>query len=134
MKKKSANETVKKLLYKVEYHSNNSGGSWWLADKDWFALEKAGWKVKWHAQENRIKLFKADKDGRWLGALAGEATRIGLTLEEAMAEWSSIVNQNPLEEGCSCCGQPHTFTERFLNKSRYGPNVTYDEDEEQDDA
>lgn len=32
---------------KVEYRSNNSGGSWWLDDKDWKALAKAGWEVQW---------------------------------------------------------------------------------------
>ena len=31
----------------VEYSSNNSGGSWWLKDEDWKALEAAGWKVVW---------------------------------------------------------------------------------------
>jgi hypothetical protein len=31
----------------VEYESNNSGGSWWLNDDDWKALEKAGWVVAW---------------------------------------------------------------------------------------
>lgn len=30
----------------VEYSSNNSGGSFWLNDKDWKALEKAGWSEK----------------------------------------------------------------------------------------
>ncbi len=32
---------------KVEYTTNNSGGEWWLKDKDWIALEKAGWYVDW---------------------------------------------------------------------------------------
>jgi hypothetical protein len=32
---------------KVEYSSNNSGGYWWLKDKDWQALEDAGWYVHW---------------------------------------------------------------------------------------
>lgn len=31
----------------VEYSSNNSGGSWWLSDKHWLALEAAGWRVEW---------------------------------------------------------------------------------------
>ena len=31
----------------VEYITNNSGGSWWLSDDDWKALEAAGWKVEW---------------------------------------------------------------------------------------
>lgn len=31
----------------VEYDSSNSGGSWWLKDEDWAALEKGGWTVEW---------------------------------------------------------------------------------------
>lgn len=31
----------------VEYNSNNSGGSWWLTDADWKALEDDGWIVAW---------------------------------------------------------------------------------------
>ena len=61
----------------VEYSSNNSGGGWWLKDKDWFALEKAGWTVAWIKDEKPLKMGgktytfgMGDKDGRWLGALA----------------------------------------------------------------
>ena len=32
---------------KIEYSSNNSGGSWWLTPADWRALEDAGWDVQW---------------------------------------------------------------------------------------
>ena len=35
------------MKIKVTYESNNSGGSWWLEDKDWGELEKAGWYVIW---------------------------------------------------------------------------------------
>jgi hypothetical protein len=56
---------------KVEYSSNNSGGSWWLKDKDWYTLEKAGWKVEWYKEET-FSLFKEapdeNSDVRWLGA------------------------------------------------------------------
>jgi hypothetical protein len=31
----------------TEYHSNNSGGDWWLTDEDWYKLEEAGWEVEW---------------------------------------------------------------------------------------
>lgn len=48
---------------RVEYSSNNSGGSWWLRDTDWFALEKGGWKVEWVAgDEDRI--CAPDESGR----------------------------------------------------------------------
>lgn len=96
----------------VKYSSNNSGGSWWLNDDDWKNLEKAGWKVGW---------FKTDKDwqqwhpgdDRFLGGLAMEATRYGVTMAHAIEEWSRITGQNPDEEGCSCCGAPHSFYEAW---------------------
>ena len=82
---------------KITYSSNNSGGGWWLTDEDWYALENAGWVVEWRE--------------RWLGALATEAYREGLTLSEAVAEWESITGGNALDSGCDCCGQPHYFYE-----------------------
>jgi len=93
----------------VEYSSNNSGGDWWLSDDDWKNLESAGWKVKWiREDEHYVKYWKCE-DGRWLGALAKEATREGLSLEEAIAEWEEITGQNSEDEGCECCGRPHSF-------------------------
>lgn len=94
----------------VEYSSNNSGGGWWLKDKDWLALEKAGWEVKWVKNETG-EFLAPDKDGRWLGALATSATRRGVnSLREAVDEWERVTSGNSTDAGCPCCGQPHTFT------------------------
>jgi hypothetical protein len=93
---------------KVEYSSNNSGGTWWLKDKDWKSLEEAGWKVNWF-KDSPHDFIRVDKDGRWLGALAAEATREGLSLKMAIAEWEDITGQNPNATGCACCGEPHNF-------------------------
>lgn len=82
----------------VKYRSNNSGGSWWLTDDNWKALEKAGWEVDW-------------EERRWLGALATSATRRGLSLKDAITEWVSITGKDPADEGCNCCGAPHDFIE-----------------------
>jgi hypothetical protein len=124
----------------IEYESNNSGGSWWLSDDDWKALEKAGWKVKWSSLEqlfNDEGYYVRDADGtptlvpigegtsefgssatpddngeyRWLGALATKAWRCGLSLKDAVAEWEKVTGQSSEAAGCPCCGQPHTFTE-----------------------
>lgn len=95
---------------KVKYSSNNSGGSWWLTDDDWFNLEKAGWKIDWYKDKVDGLFMKADED-RFLGALASGATREGLSLKMAMAEWEDITHQSPYEEGCRCCGEPHSFYE-----------------------
>jgi hypothetical protein len=92
----------------VEYVSNNSGGSWWLEDKDWENLEAAGWIVDWC----RDKKDKLHIDGdRWLGALATSATKRNTTLREAISEFERITRLNAASEGCQCCGPPHSFRE-----------------------
>lgn len=91
---------------KVRYHSNNSGGSWWLTDSDWFHLEASGWVVEWFRDTRHF-----GKGDRFLGALASSATRTGLSLEDAIAEFETITGACSTAEGCPCCGQPHEFYE-----------------------
>lgn len=121
---------------KTEYDSNNSGGKWWLTDEDWKALEAAGWDVEWRAVkyqqdvangEKFAELGKPDKDGRWLGALATKASRQGLALKEAVAEWERITGKDSLDAGCACCGNPHNFTEYDDNDKwvASGPEFEY---------
>lgn len=85
----------------ITYSSNNSGGDWWLEDKDWIALEKAGWLVEWGGSyfcksrwdkvpkgkpepcasndeckgHRKYDSAKEAENDRWLGALAKEATK-----------------------------------------------------------
>jgi hypothetical protein len=92
----------------IEYSSNNSGGSWWLSDKDWEALEEAGWVVNWVKDDPYMSKY-ANEDGKWLGAKATSAKRYGVPMELAMAEFVMITGQSPYDDGCSCCGQPHNF-------------------------
>jgi hypothetical protein len=108
---------------RVEYHSNNSGGSWWLDDDDWKALEAAGWKVEWAASNEIL----GQKQERWLGALATTASREGLSLQDAVAEWEKATGETSTDAGCACCGQPHNFT-LYDDDGKYidsGPNVDY---------
>ena len=123
----------------VEYSANNSGGSWWLKDEDWRALERAGWKVAWATLENLYDdsgeyVYDTDgmpklvppgqgnskfaslsatlnKGGRYMGALAKTAYRVGLSLREAAAEFDRVTSCTSTDAGCACCGQPHYFTE-----------------------
>lgn len=104
--------------YKVEYSSNNSGGSWWLKDKDWKSLEKAGWKINWFGEQDKESLISklTIEEGRFLGALADRAEKsfeakspkeaIGL----AVKDWEKITKQEATDEGCNCCGAPHSFS------------------------
>ena len=92
----------------IQYTSNNSGGSWWLKDKDWYALESRGWKVSW-VKDEKDKFFRPDKDGRFLGALAKIAQKVFPSVADAMREFEEVTGQNVSDEGCNCCGAPHTF-------------------------
>lgn len=93
----------------LSYSSNNSGGDWWLTDANWKALEDAGWKVDWFKDEESGKQW-VDKDGRWLGALASSATLETDDFEQGVYDWESITGQRAADEGCNCCGSPHSFS------------------------
>lgn len=80
---------------RIEYQSNNSGGSWWLNDEQWLALERAGWQVEW-----------LDKP------FAMGAVREGLSFQEAVAEWERVTGCSAKERGCDCCCRPHFFRDR----------------------
>lgn len=94
---------------KLEYSSNNSGGSWWLSDDDWKALENAGWTVEW-AKDSDRPYFRADENGRWLGALATRASVETDNVEHSVQEWERITGACASDEGCNCCGPPHSFS------------------------
>jgi hypothetical protein len=93
----------------IRYSTNNSGGRWWLKDNDWYALEKAGWKVEWIKDEPVGMFHKAGQD-RWLGALAKYASKEFETPGEAMREFEEVAHQTVSDEGCNCCGAPHSFS------------------------
>jgi hypothetical protein len=96
-------------MVKLNYRSNNSGGSWWLSDEDWLKLEQAGWTVAWKRLEEP-GIFRCDADGRWLGALATEASKDVETPDQGIEEFARLTGQDPWAEGCSCCGEPHNFS------------------------
>lgn len=96
---------------KITYYSNNSGGEWWLSDNDWKNLEANGWTVNWLAQDPYYQAGGLDSRGRWLGALAKEASKDFASLDDAINEWEELLGMDANEEGCPCCGQPHRFYE-----------------------
>lgn len=101
---------------RLEYSTNNSGGSWWLNDADWLALEAAGWDIEWYEDREDRKMLDRMKPGqkqRFLGALAGGASKQVSTTNEAndaITEFERVTGQNVDDEGCNCCGRPHYFT------------------------
>lgn len=132
---------------RVEYSSNNSGGSWWLKDEDWRKLEAAGWYVVWGknlfcfgsyspmkppvcASEQECKGHRAfessgamtDKD-RWLGALATNAHKDFPSLADAIRDWERVLGMDAADEGCGCCGPPHCFSSRDPHEYASGDSV-----------
>lgn len=112
---------------KVEYSSNNSGGHWWLTDEDWYALEKAGWKVRWAASDEFQSTYLGN-DGKYMGALATYATLPECaSLREAAQSWERATKKSSTDAGCPCCGQPHNFT-LYDDEGHYvtsGPETSY---------
>lgn len=101
--------------FRVEYSSNNSGGRWWLRDRDWIALERAGWAVNW-IRDNEY--YKGEE--RFLDALATsaskeyEAVTMSGAERKATADWEDITGAYASDRGCNCCGQPHYFYAREI--------------------
>lgn len=79
---------------KVRYGANNSGGKDWIHKKDWLALEKAGWEVEW-STDRMDYAYYASKDFE--------------TPTQAMREFEKITGADVSDEGCNCCGAPHSF-------------------------
>lgn len=80
----------------IEFSENNSGGSFWLTQKNYDDLKAAGWEGE-GIQKDRY-------GGR-------ELRREGLSMRMARAEFWDITGWDPDEEGCGCCGQPFNFYE-----------------------
>jgi len=123
-------ETEVRVKGKVSYSSNNSGGSWWLKDEDWQALEAAGWNVEWY--RDRLDWDgKPYPDGRYIGgALATNASKEFFSLGEGVAEWERITGERASDAGCSCCGAPHSLTYEGPNGGYESNEIDYDEEDD----
>jgi hypothetical protein len=78
----------------VTYRANNSGGYWWLTEENWHDLESAGWDVEWD---------------EFLESPARVARKEVESINEAIDEFEKITGQNANDQGCPCCGPPHSF-------------------------
>ena len=92
---------------RIRYSSNNSGGARWLDQKDWDALQAAGWLVEWSAwEEGRHEYnWPSGTPARYAWAPAG------MTEYQARVSFTDATEQSSWEEGCNCCGVPHNFYE-----------------------
>lgn len=108
----------------VEYDSNNSGGGWWLGDEEWLALERAGWTVHWGGRQEKDRcasLTEVDKWGkRWLDGAAMTAEKEFGSPREALQEFERVTGQTVSDEGCNCCGPPHSFSWKWVDSDLEG--------------
>ena len=73
----------------ISFSENNSGGSYWLSESDYAALEAAGWQ-------------------RSVNGLRSLTKRVS-SLAEGVAEWELLTGQSAGSVGCPCCGVPFSF-------------------------
>lgn len=62
---------------------------------------------------NELKLVKVPFDKKvesWLGAYATSAAKRFDNPDDGVDEWERVSIQNASDEGCNCCGPPHSFT------------------------
>lgn len=115
---------MKKVL---KYDSNNSGGTWWLSEKDWDALAEAGWTVHWGKRNYNDDPLTHDIPKNQakprLGALAMSAAKAFETAQEGVAEWENLTGQNAEDLGCGCCGPPHSFEFDNVHLELYSPHT-----------
>lgn len=116
---------------KVVYHTNNSGGFWWLKKEEWKALEKAGWTVTFNYDPSDPRPSR-NYEAAWED---GDAYKEGITLGAAIREWEEVTGLRSNASGCACCGVPHSFEftgddgeVTFYSTSKYGYGDEYDGD------
>lgn len=101
----------------VEYHENNSGGSFMLTRNDYENLERAGWAVEWADPTDGLNSF--------VGRVAVEATLKTDRMRTAIDSWEQATGFTSTELGCPCCGPPHGFTlygDDGLYQDSYSPD------------
>ncbi len=126
----------KPKLVEIEYSANNSGGRWWLKTKDWLALEKAGWWIEWGGLWFCASRFSSGREGdpevkpktpckgschghryaesektarEFLGSKAQCAKKSFASPKDAILEFERLTGQSASDQGCNCCGAPHSF-------------------------
>ena len=78
----------------VQLNCNNSGGHWWLEDKDEAGLTSAGWL-----------LVISESCGRHVDY----AFLPGANIAQALTSFRDATSFTGKELGCSCCGTPFCF-------------------------
>ena len=93
-----------------KFSENNSGGRWWLNEKQYTALFAAGWKYEASEYDKKegwdTESFCSDKNDPvpygWRQNLTGEFG----SMQEAVKSFEQATGQDFFAEGCNCCGAP----------------------------
>lgn len=109
---------MSKELITVKYSTNNSGGSYWLNESDWKALQDAGWLIMdWdNAVYDSTGHYLADENGLPTTSKPADldtahyAYKKFKSIKDAIEEFEQLTGEDVSAEGCSCCGPPHSFT------------------------
>jgi len=74
-----------------------------------YALKDHPW-LKDSIGKRCFSCYRGDqKEARWLGALATAAKKKFPNITKALKEFEKITGQHVTDEGCNCCGPPHSF-------------------------
>ena len=90
------------LNFSVEYNENNNGGRVWLGKELAEKLIADGWKNITTTDHAMFGLWTLQKV--FVAKNAKEAMTI------AIREWEKVTKMDASEEGCNCCGPPHSFS------------------------
>lgn len=80
----------------IQLHCNNSGGRWWLNEKDEQGLIVEGWLL--HFTD-------------FLGLHIDYAFLPNVSMQQALHSFSMATRYQGTERGCSCCGRPFSFSQ-----------------------
>ncbi len=84
----------------VQLYCNNSGGRWWLDEKDEQGLIAEGWLL--HFVD-------------WLGRHIDYAFLPDVSMQQALNSFSRATQYYGAEKGCPCCGKPFSFNQYDVN-------------------
>lgn len=97
-------------MRRYKFCENNSGGGWWLNERDYEALFAAGWKYEpKNEREKDRRPYLDHLDSKvpygWRRHLTGEFDSIRAAVES----FECATGKNFFEQGCNCCGAPFTI-------------------------
>lgn len=114
----------------VNFSENNSGGSWWLKQKDYDALAAAGWDIDGRRLSVRDPAEPdCPRSATLMVTVQAETERRACSIaeERAIESWEQATGYDSNEEGCNCCGPPYQIYCWSADECDVPPGETEDE-------